>query len=1054
MKTFLSFLFLFVFSNALNVIENSFLITDAAPGFFDLIIEGSSFGRAIHVQAVPDGFQLTIGIPNGSPPGLIRAGSLLTVYLDSNGVFNSAQTIINTGDPLAGQLNPEDFLGTSVTTIGDLNGDGFPELLAGAPGDDPTTAQPDITMGAVYVIFTNSTGLIDQAVQILNPFANNPFQALNFGASVAALPDFTTDGRTTVVVGDPFFNFFQSGAIFILFLNPDGTLDDIQQISGTSGNLNATVDISFGDQFGISVDSLGDLNGDGIPEVVVGAPGDDDGPNDSGAIYILFLNADATVNSSQKISDLEGNFNGVLSGGDQFGFSVSANGDFNGDEIPDVVVGAPSDDDGGSDRGAIYILFLNADATVNSFQKISDSQGQLNLDNADNFGSSIFAMPSTSSLWVGAIGDDGDQNLSQEAGAIYFFQVNLCGDGIVVPGQACDDGNFISGDGCSNACEVEFGFDCDTSISPSLCQPICGDGAIIGNEECDDSNVLSNDGCSASCQIEAGFSCNVCEPLCGDGMIAGDEECDDANLQSGDGCSSLCSSESNSLSSGAIGGIVVGVVIFLCIVILISAAIGFFILSKIKNKKRTLDLSMLGDNIPILTNIQIGKVIGSGAFGEVYQARWNNIDVALKSTKGEDVQEFENELQIMLEMRHPNILQLFGLFVKVEDQQPMIVTEFMNQGDLLHLLQTEAEITNKQLVEFCQQISLGMEYLHSRDILHRDLACRNILVSSKTLEDTSNLTVKVADFGLSRHTPDYYKIQSKKIPVRWTAPEVIEFGKALKPSDVWSYGIVVWEIFSRGAIPYAGFNNQQVIEFLKSGRRIDPPPTMPGPISDILKECWKRKPGERPPFSSISKNFSTLEIPKQMPLPRLSEVSESLDDLNQKPQGYFEADAPNQPAKDYANPDISPYTEAPRIEQQPNTHTSKTEPVVPLDSTHNSHSSESERHPRVSTYIDTSLPDPDPTPLQVESKPSHEGGMLLDPRKPSIYIDTSDLSDALTPKHLSQDSSSVSELQNQILNLNNQNTKLMLNFQKLRKESQTQIEKLEEEIQRLRQPKE
>merc|ERR1711981_1255300 len=120
------------------------------------------------------------------------------------------------------------------------------------------------------------------------------------------------------------------------------------------------------------------------------------------------------------------------------------------------------------------------------------------------------------------------------------------------------------------------------------------------------------------------------------------------------------------------GGIVVGAVVFLCLIILIAIAIGFFVLSKIKKQRRLVNLELLSDNIPVLKDVEIGKVIGEGAFGEVYKAKWNNIDVALKSTKGEDLQDFQNELQIMLDLRHPNILSFYGLYFK-DEYRPLIV---------------------------------------------------------------------------------------------------------------------------------------------------------------------------------------------------------------------------------------------------------------------------------------------------------------------------------------------------------------------------------------------
>ena len=149
------------------------------------------------------------------------------------------------------------------------------------------------------------------------------------------------------------------GAVYILFLNKDGTVKEYQKISDTEGNFEG--ELGDGDEFGSAVDSIRDFDGDGISDIIIGATEDDDGGQDRGAVYILFLNKDGTVKEYQKISDTEGNFEGELGDGDTFGRDVSIINDLDGDGISELAVGAYKDDDGGQDRGAVYILFLNKD---------------------------------------------------------------------------------------------------------------------------------------------------------------------------------------------------------------------------------------------------------------------------------------------------------------------------------------------------------------------------------------------------------------------------------------------------------------------------------------------------------------------------------------------------------------------------------------------------------------------------------------------------------------------------------------------------------------------
>ena len=248
------------------------------------------------------------------------------------------------------------------------------------------------------------------------------------GYSAESIGDLNRDGLNEIAVSalkddDGGFN---RGAIYILFLNVEGTVNEYQKISSTEGNFNGQLD--DWDIFGSSISYLGDMNNDGLIEIGVGAEYDGDGGVWHGAAWILSLNADGTVNSHVKISDTEGNFLAPLGDEDVFGTDIELLGDLDGDGNQDIAVSARRDPDGGSDRGAVYILFLNSDFTVNNYQKISDTAGNFggNLDAGDYFGGSVANIgdlngDGTIDIAVGAYrDDDGGSN----RGAVYILYLN------------------------------------------------------------------------------------------------------------------------------------------------------------------------------------------------------------------------------------------------------------------------------------------------------------------------------------------------------------------------------------------------------------------------------------------------------------------------------------------------------------------------------------------------------------------------------------------------------------------------------------------------------
>ncbi|KAK0182862.1 hypothetical protein PV327_000951 [Microctonus hyperodae] len=242
--------------------------------------------------------------------------------------------------------------------------------------------------------------------------------------------------------------------------------------------------------------------------------------------------------------------------------------------------------------------------------------------------------------------------------------------------------------------------------------------------------------------------------------------------------------------------------------------------------------------------------IGRGNFGDVYKARLKpcETEVAVKTCKvtlpDEQKRKFLQEGRILKQYDHPNIVKLIGICV--QKQPIMIVMELVPGGSLLtYLRKNAAAISQIEQLRMCRDAAAGMSYLESKFCIHRDLAARNCLVGFDS-------TVKISDFGMSREEEEYIVSDGmKQIPIKWTAPEALNFGKYTSLCDVWSYGVLMWEIFSKGGNPYSGMSNSQAREKIDAGFRLPAPDGTLEEVYRLMLHCWEYEPEKRPHFDQI-----------------------------------------------------------------------------------------------------------------------------------------------------------------------------------------------------------
>ncbi|KAK5639789.1 hypothetical protein RI129_010600 [Pyrocoelia pectoralis] len=264
--------------------------------------------------------------------------------------------------------------------------------------------------------------------------------------------------------------------------------------------------------------------------------------------------------------------------------------------------------------------------------------------------------------------------------------------------------------------------------------------------------------------------------------------------------------------------------------------------------------------------LQLQKALGQGAFGEVYQGFYRQrsgdaveMPVAVKTLPALSTHEAEvdflMEALIMSKFNHPNIVHFIGVCF---DKHPrFIVLELLAGGDLKNFLRESrpkpdksGSLTMKDLIMIAIDVAKGCNYMEENRFIHRDIAARNCLLTTKG----PGRVVKIADFGMSRdiYRSDYYRKGGRAmLPIKWMPPEAFLDGIFTAKTDVWSFGVLLWEIMSMGYMPYTGCANRQVMQLVTSGGRLEPPTNCPGPIYGIMTQCWHPDPDQRPNFKLI-----------------------------------------------------------------------------------------------------------------------------------------------------------------------------------------------------------
>jgi len=267
---------------------------------------------------------------------------------------------------------------------------------------------------------------------------------------------------------------------------------------------------------------------------------------------------------------------------------------------------------------------------------------------------------------------------------------------------------------------------------------------------------------------------------------------------------------------------------------------------------------MSQDGIKEITEITIKRKLGSGESGEVFVGDWSGTEVAMKRLKDKEaLREFKHEAGFLAKIAHPNCVQFLGIYTDPKNGDIYIVTEYHRKGDLKSLLNRKRDqLLVSDLINMALGAAKGLAYLEKNKVIHRDVALRNLLA----VKEGKKYSAKVSDFGMSKQTDSglYSAKTTLKIPVRWSAPEVLLGGKYSSKSDVWSFGMTLYEIFSFGTEPFSWLSNKEAFEAIPKGETIPKLDICPQEIYDLHRKCCNLDPEQRPNFKDIVEELQTI----------------------------------------------------------------------------------------------------------------------------------------------------------------------------------------------------
>ena len=400
-----------LFLRADGTVRGKQKIGNGIGGFTGTAADHTCFGASLAVLGDLDGDgveDLAVGHPLDDQWG--SCGAVWILLMHPNGTVKTTQKIGRGAGGFTGDVTGLDQFGSALAPLGDLDGDGVEDLAVGATGvddPDPTGTQ----RGGLWILFLRPDGKVKGHVKICQGqggFQGTLLAEDAFGSSLATLGDLDGNGTVDLAVGavgegDLAPLLPRRGGLWILFLRADGTVMAHQRINPHDGGFLG--DLEAFDAFGASISNVGDLDGNGVIDLAVGAEEDDDGGANQGAIWTLFLAANGTVNAWGKISATSGSFSGTLDLGDRFGAATASLGDYDGDGYGDLVAGAWGDDDGTGpqgDRGAVWLLSLQGCPTASAASRNPLVAG---VRNPSVYG--VAGLPALGSTFCASIGTTG-----------------------------------------------------------------------------------------------------------------------------------------------------------------------------------------------------------------------------------------------------------------------------------------------------------------------------------------------------------------------------------------------------------------------------------------------------------------------------------------------------------------------------------------------------------------------------------------------------------------------------------------------------------------------